>query len=299
MTFEVSDKLSNRNENIEAAAKVLGRSKQRIKVFDKIYFGKKLVKTVDELSVMTGLTNKQVLTQGKKLADNHLVIQTKVETKTAYKKIPFFHENKKEIISLVSNKEKLKNYPTKRKAAKNEIVNNVQISIPNSHFNIKQITIDDLDSFSKVKEVSESGHLSKEYSEADFKNGVISIIGEAGDFKDWGGEKNDLYTTRIKIAGNRIPVAFAFKGPGTKGKLVPGKLGKNGDQIQRLFEADAEVFFVQYHDQIEQSVIEQMKAMAIMNSVKESKEIMYGIIDGVDSKRIVMAYSEKFSKSKK
>jgi hypothetical protein len=89
-------------------------------------------------------------------------------------------------------------------------------------------------------------------------------------------------------------MAFAFKGPATKGKLTPGKLGKNGDQIQRLFGSAADVFFVQYHDQIDESVVEQMKRLAIANSVTEDKLVMYGVVDGDDTNRLIAAYPKQF-----
>ena len=80
---------------------------------------------------------------------------------------------------------------------------------------------------------------------------VRRSIGETGSFTDWGGERNDLFTSKIHLKGKRRAVAFAFKGPGTSGALTPRKLGKNGDQIQRLFLSPAEVFVIQYHGQIE------------------------------------------------
>ena len=109
-----------------------------------------------------------------------------------------------------------------------------------------------------------------------------------------GRRANDLFTTRVRIKGKRIATAFAFKGPGTSGRLTPGKLGKNGDQIQRLFLGPAEVFIVQYHGQIGQAVSEQMKAFATLNSVREGKQICYGVIDGEDSRRLIAAYPNKF-----
>lgn len=105
-------------------------------------------------------------------------------------------------------------------------------------------------------------------------------------FQDWGGEPNDLYTTKVRFKGKRRPVAFAFKGPGTKGMLTPKKLGKNGDQIQRLFLSPADIFLVQYHDQVGQAVYEQMKVFATVCSIREGKQIWYGVIDGDDSNRI-------------
>jgi hypothetical protein len=89
-------------------------------------------------------------------------------------------------------------------------------------------------------------------------------------------------------------IAFAFKGPGATGVLTPKKLGKNGDQIQRLFLSPAEIFVVQYHSQIGQSVIEQMKAFAKLNSVREGRRIWYGVIDGDDTNRLLSAYPRQF-----
>ena len=293
---KVSDQISSSNEQIEFAAKVLGRSEQRHKVFDAIYFGKKKFKSVSEIALKTGLTEKQVLTHGKQLAKNHIVIQDKVNGSTGYKKDDFFQEHKNKIKTLSKDKKKLEAYPTKRKLSQTKVV--TQVQFPSSVIKVERVTVDDIDSFSEVKKIESNGSLSKRFSEADFKNGVLSIIKEEGEFKDWGGEKNDLYTHRIKFKGKRVGVAFTFKGPGKSGTLVPGKMGKNGDQIQRLFESDADIFFVQYHDQIAQSISEQMYAIAVANSVARNKKIYYGTIDGVDSNRLVQAYSEKFTKSK-
>jgi len=115
----------------------------------------------------------------------------------------------------------------------------------------------------------------------------------AGSFRI-GAEPNDLYTSKVRYKGNRRAIAFAFKGPGTTGTLTPRKLGKNGDQIQRLFLSPAEFFIIQYHGQIGQAVIEQMKAFASLNSVREGKTIWYGVIDGDDSNRLIAAYPRHF-----
>ena len=55
-----------------------------------------------------------------------------------------------------------------------------------------------------------------------------------------------LSSTRLRIEGERRAAAFAFKGPGKTGRLTPRKMGKNGDQIQRLSKCPAEVFLIQY-----------------------------------------------------
>ena len=71
-------------------------------------------------------------------------------------------------------------------------------------------------------------------------------------------------------------------------------MGTNGDQIQRLFRAPAEVFLVQYWNTIDESVIEQMKICAIGKSFSEGRKIYFGIIDGRDTARLMLAYPEFF-----
>jgi hypothetical protein len=58
--------------------------------------------------------------------------------------------------------------------------------------------------------------------------------------------------------------------------------------------APAEVFVVQYHDAIGQSVVEQVQAFASLNSVREGKKIFYCVIDGDDTNRLIMAYRKEF-----
>ena len=127
-----------------------------------------------------------------------------------------------------------------------------------------------------------------------FKKGIAKILGEGGRFRDWGGERNDLYTDRVRLAGRRVPAAFAFKGRGTRGVLTPKKMGKNGDQIQRLFKTPAEVFLVQYWGQVDESVVEQMAEFAKAKSAVEGSTVYFGVIDGDDSNRLLQAYPKAF-----
>jgi len=72
-------------------------------------------------------------------------------------------------------------------------------------------------------------------------------------------------------------------------------MGKNGDQIQRLFRAPAEIFLVQHWSQIDESILDLMKNLAISKSLNEQgKTIYYGIIDGQDTQRIMAAYPQHF-----
>jgi hypothetical protein len=218
MVQPVSDIGSNADENIAHAAKVIGRSTHRRRVFDAIYTGKRRVKSVHDLMRLSG-----------------------------------------------------------------------------QRAQVQHLTVDEIYSFRRVRSIGNSGpEIGNELSEAEFKSGLQRILGEDGRFKDWGGEIADLFTTQFRVERRRRPVALALKGPATKGKLTPGKMGKNGDQIQRLFEAPAEVFLVQYCRQVDSAVPTQMKQLAIVKSLMTNSRVFYGVIDGKDSRRLMCAYPDAF-----
>jgi hypothetical protein len=128
---------------------------------------------------------------------------------------------------------------------------------------------------------------------------MANILGNRGIFKDWGGEKNDLYTSNLSIKGRRYPAAIGLKGPAAKGILTPGKMGHNGDQIQRLFDSDAQVFLVQYEGQIAESVSQQLKGLAVNKSVEDRRPVFYGMIGLEDSYRLRFKYPNEFAKAAK
>jgi hypothetical protein len=292
MATNVSDSRSNSYEQIEFAVKKIGKSKDKLKVFDFIYRGKKTIKTVAEISNGVGISAKRVLEVGKPLAKNSIVKQIKVNKKIAYEKDPFYSDHKNQIINLVKNPKKLKKLPSKRNSIVFQSIE--KIIVAKKQIKVKQLFIEDIDSFFLIKQNQEVEIDLSQISEKMFKLGVQKIIGEQGRFTDWGGESSDLLTTRIILHGKRTPTAFAFKGPGKKGKLTPAKMGKNGDQIQRLFKTPADLYILQYWGQIEESVTEQMIAFAKIKSIAEDKLISFCIIDGTDTKRIISAYGNKF-----
>ena len=69
MPKAVSDSASNANEQIDYAARTIGRSALRRIVFEYIYHGKKKIKTVQDIADNTDLDRKQVLNEGRKLAN--------------------------------------------------------------------------------------------------------------------------------------------------------------------------------------------------------------------------------------
>jgi hypothetical protein len=243
------------------------------------------------------LTRLRVLQEGRALAKKSIVHQSKKNGDTAYEMIDFFQAHKQQILSLAIDKKKLERLPTKRKHAPPQT--QIKLTVPANRAKAKAVTIDDVDTFRAVKEIIKSeDSLSAEISEEQFKQGIQAIVGEPGQFKDWGGEKSDLFTSRIVINGKRLQAAFAFKGPGLKAKLVPGKMGKNGDQALRLFQEPAEAFFVQHWQSIDASVNALMQSLALAKSAMTGCTIFYGTIDGKDSERLRLAYPKKFGHPK-
>ena len=59
----------------------------------------------------------------------------------------------------------------------------------------------------------------------------------------------------------------------------------------------ADVFIVQYWREADESVLEQMRALAMARSVVEGRQVWYCLIDGYDSRRIVEAYPDAFAAS--
>jgi hypothetical protein len=293
MPISVSDARSNPNDQIAHAVKVLGKSPQRLKIFQFIYRGKKAVKFVNEIAQATILDRKRVLEEGKLLADNDIVKQIRTGGQTGYQKDRFYSRRKGEILRYVRSPKAFSALPTKIRP-KIDKQGYITIKFSKNRVNARQITIDDIDSFERVIEIRAEPGFYTPLPERRFKNGIKNILGEIGDFQDWGGEKNDLFTSRLRLSGKRMQTAFAFKGKGTTGILTPKKMGKNGDQINRLFRSPATVFLIQYWGQIDESVIEQMMAFAGAKSAIDSTMVYYGVIDGGDSSRLIRAYPKSF-----
>ena len=293
MPQSVSDVRSHPSEQIAHIVQVLGRSKQRLKIFKAIYRGKKRSKTVNEIATSTGLNRIRVLQEGKLLADNYIVKPIRAAGTIAYEKDPFYSANKKRILRLIQDPVAFDSMPTSSRL-QHIRPKDATIRIPRARIQAQYITIDEIDSFGRVERIGVEPDRYVPMPESRFKSGIAQILREGGRFKDWGGERNDLYTIKVRISGRRLPTAFAFKGIGTRGILTPGKMGRNGDQIQRLFKTAASVFLVQYWGQISDSVVDQMAEFAKARSVSEGTRIHYGVIDGDDSNRLVRAYPRAF-----
>jgi hypothetical protein len=294
----VADLPANQASYLVHAVECLGRSEQKRAVFEAVYYHKKKIKSVGEIAAHSGLSRLQVLQAGNPLVKAHLMGQTVKDSQTAYVQHPVYQGLKRRILSLVENPKKSERIATKERPRVSVTVRTerVRARAPKTP---SFITIDAIESFSKVRGVAPVANGASSMPEDQFKAGIQQILGETGRFKDWGGELSDVYTTTLELGRKRRRAAFAFKGPGKKGVLRPKNMGRNGDQIERLFRSPADDFLVQYHGQIHESVLEEMELRARQLAADANKPVWYGIIDGRDSNRLIAAYPKSFARNKK
>lgn len=122
-------------------------------------------------------------------------------------------------------------------------------------------------------------------SEETVKTAFAAMVGEPYIPKDWGGERSDLYTSRLHVDGRPVSSAWIFKGPGYPRPMTVRALGKPGDQINRLFSEPAELLVLQHCHEITPAVVNMMETYA--HDLRNPRKYM--IIDGADTARILMA----------
>jgi hypothetical protein len=115
------------------------------------------------------------------------------------------------------------------------------------------------------------------------KRAFAGLIGESYVPKDWGGERSDLYSSRVFARGCQVSAAWLFKGPSYPRAMDVKALGKNGDQIDRLFTEPADLLVLQHCHQIKPTVVGMMDAYA--HDARRPRSFM--IIDGADTGRIL------------
>jgi hypothetical protein len=156
-----------------------------------------------------------------------------------------------------------------------------------------QVFVEEIDSFEKVKNISHRPDKSdldtlRSVPERQIKEAFADIIGEPTVPKDWGGERSDLFSDRVLLDGKRIATALMFKGPAQFAPLTPARLGKNGDQIDRLFSEPADLLILQHCHEITSAVRGQMRAYA----QQIGKLKLFCLIDGYDTLRLLRAYKK-------
>jgi hypothetical protein len=156
-----------------------------------------------------------------------------------------------------------------------------------------EVHIDRIDSFNRVRDLSERPSKKdldrlRAIPEADIKRAFAEIIGEQTVPKDWGGERSDLFSTSVEIEGKRISTAFLFKGPAQFKPMTLAELGKNGDQIDRLFSEPADLFVLQHCHEITPPVRSMMRAFA----QQIGRLRLFCIINGYDTICLLEAYEK-------
>lgn len=112
--IKVADSLSNGPEHIIEAAKAIGRSVGKRKVFEAVYHHKMRTKSVAEIVQSSGLSRMQVLQAGVQLKKSGIIGQGQKNGDTAYTQIEFFQHNKAKILNFVDDPTKILKIPTKR-----------------------------------------------------------------------------------------------------------------------------------------------------------------------------------------
>ncbi len=300
---DVTDTPSNRRDQIANFAEILLNSPARQKVFKAIYHGKKGTKTIAEIANATHYSTKRVAEIAHPLARGEKLFEQDRErhggrATTVYRKIPFVTRNRKIILSKAKSRPSLERYHTKTNPKINVTIRvakgrKVSVRVP-FRVRSKFIRVEDLQEFSKAKNIRSTAGLRPErLSEKKTKDGILRLLGETKTPKDWGGENNDIFTDRVTLFGKKRRAAFALKGPAQTGALVPAKMGKNGDQIQRLFDTPASIFVVQYEGEVKESIYKLMEELAKARAITGG-EIFWCVIDDDGMKRLRKAYPRAF-----
>ncbi|KAB0268471.1 hypothetical protein [Microvirga brassicacearum] len=165
--------------------------------------------------------------------------------------------------------------------------------IANHWSNRLEVHLDSIDSFALVRDVPpvrSKKELAKlrDIPEREIKEAFAEIIAENSVNPDWGGEQSDLFSAQVRIDGRRISTAFAFKGPAKFHPMTMADLGKNGDQINRLFAEPAELLILQHCHEITPPVRGTMRAFA----QQMGNPRIFCLIDGYDTIRLLQAYGK-------
>jgi hypothetical protein len=147
--------------------------------------------------------------------------------------------------------------------------------------------LEDFDEFARVteRELPEDYSRMKKIPEVGFKRALARVLVDRPQ-SDWGGESSDHFTTHLHLNGRRINAAFLLKGPARFSPMTVRHLGKNGDQLIRLVQEPADVFFVQHCHEITPPVRTMIRALAVQPGAPRR----YCCVDGRESLRFLEAF---------
>lgn len=105
---------SDDNDQIVQCAEAIGKSTYRLQVFEAVYRGKKLVRSVSDIMIDTGLSNKQVRAALKHLEAHHMCVLSGRGDNLDIEKDSFCKKYRDKIVLAVTKPEYRDKLPTKR-----------------------------------------------------------------------------------------------------------------------------------------------------------------------------------------
>ena len=223
MALDVSDFRSNPNDQIAHAVRVIGRSSDRRKVFKAVYTGKRKFKTVEEIMRQTGLNRVRVDQEILKFVSNGIIRREKIDGEIVYGKDPFYAHNRDKILRFTQDKKKFEKFPTKINPK--ILAATIAIRLPRQMSKVKRISVDDIESFAQVR-VQPHNLPVRPVREGWVKDGIRKLLGEQGDFRDWGGEQDDFGSSRLLMNGRRVTASFCIQRTRNEGKTYTCQDGK-------------------------------------------------------------------------
>ena len=158
----------------------------------------------------------------------------------------------------------------------------------------EEVFIEDIDSFARARDINPrqvKRLLPLDLAGDQVRAFFADILGDPLEKHDQGDAATDIFTTRVKLGGDRVATAVLLKGATTKGKLSFKKCGKDGEHLARLLAVPAHLYVIQHVDQIESRVVRELKdKIAAMKG--EGKGGRMCVVDGVDTARIFVAYGK-------
>lgn len=296
MIQHTTEFVATSEESIQTIASDLATSDRKYRVFKAVYSGGNQPKNATMLASKSDLTEIAAMQLATPMAHKQYFERVKHEGRVAFRKYQHINAVRGRILKLAKNPKSLEKHVSSRTPRQ---AVSVRIEAATRHeIRVTELFIDDVAEFKRVGKLKAKNLPTvspKRLPESIFKYGIAAILGNKGKFQDWGGEKGDLYSSFVTVRGRRRSTGFGLKGPATSPPLTPKKLGKNGDQIQRLFSLTADAFFIQFEGRIDESVKEQMLAQAIKKSYETRRETFYGVIGLEDSHRLRAKYPGAFS----
>ena len=158
-----------------------------------------------------------------------------------------------------------------------------------------RLSPEEIDSFERISEVNEAEVADLfplvQLSEDEVKKHICDIIGHPFPQKDWGGEVCDIFCN-VRFRRRTVPSAFILKGKSYATRpLRISDLGKNGDQLVRMFSLPAELFVVQSNGPIDGAVYNQIQAQ-VAEKLMTNQPVYYLVMDGVQTARLLRSYGK-------